>query len=171
MTVEVRVPTLGESITEVQVADWLRAVGDTVQVDEPLAEIDSDKATVELPSPVAGRIIELKVAAGAFCNVGDVVAVIDETAAGAPAPAPAADADTSAPAPAAPAAPAHHAGRPARPGRPGRRVDATAIRLFPAPAGAYREDAQRRRRATRATAWRPHHPPRPARGPAPARSA
>ena len=79
MAVEVTVPALGESINEVQVADWLRAVGDVVQVDEPLAEIDSDKATVELPAPVAGRIVELRVEAGAFCNVGDVVAVIDDT--------------------------------------------------------------------------------------------
>lgn len=82
MAVEVTVPSLGESITEVQVADWLCTVGDVVQVDQPLAEIDSDKATVELPAPVAGKILEFKVEPGAFCNVGDVVAVIDETAAG-----------------------------------------------------------------------------------------
>jgi len=88
MATEVKVPALGESITEVQVADWIRKVGDIVAVDEPIAEIDSDKATVELPAPVAGKIIEIKVEAGVYCNVGDVVVVIDETAAGeAPAPA------------------------------------------------------------------------------------
>ncbi len=80
MAVEVKVPELGESINEVQIAEWLRAVGDVVKVDEALAEIDSDKATVELPSPVAGKILELKVEAGAFCKVGDVLVVIDETA-------------------------------------------------------------------------------------------
>ena len=77
--IEVKVPELGESITEVQIADWLRQVGDVVAVDESIAEIDSDKATVELPAPVAGKLVELKFAAGDFCNVGDVVAVIDET--------------------------------------------------------------------------------------------
>ncbi len=80
--IEVRVPELGESISEVQVADWLRAEGDMVAVDDPIAEIDSDKATVELPAPAAGKLVEIKVAAGEFCKVGDLVAVIDETATG-----------------------------------------------------------------------------------------
>jgi len=80
--IEVRVPELGESISEVQVADWLRAEGDVVAVDDPIAEIDSDKATVELPAPAAGKLVEIKVAAGEFCKVGDLVALIDETAAG-----------------------------------------------------------------------------------------
>ena len=92
MAVEVRVPALGESINEVQIADWLREPGDVVQVDEPIAEIDSDKATVELPAPVAGKLLEIKVQSGEFCNVGDVVAVIDETAAG---EAPAKDAEAA----------------------------------------------------------------------------
>jgi 2-oxoglutarate dehydrogenase E2 component (dihydrolipoamide succinyltransferase) len=104
--IEVKVPSLGESITEVQIADWLRQPGDVIAVDEPIAEIDSDKATVELPAPVAGKLVELKVAAGDFCKVGDVVAVIDETAAAeaGDAPAAAAPAAESAPAVAAPAA-------------------------------------------------------------------
>ena len=83
--IDVKVPSLGESITEVQIADWLKQVGDVVAVDDPIAEIDSDKATVELPAPVSGRITEIKVASGEFCQVGDVIAVIDETVA-APAP-------------------------------------------------------------------------------------
>ena len=62
--IEVKVPELGESITEVQIADWLRQAGDAVAVDDPIAEIDSDKATVELPAPVAGKLVEIKVAAG-----------------------------------------------------------------------------------------------------------
>jgi 2-oxoglutarate dehydrogenase E2 component (dihydrolipoamide succinyltransferase) len=80
MAQDVKVPSLGESITEVQISGWLKAPGDHVKQDEPLAEIDSDKATVELPSPCAGRLTAIKVAAGEFCRVGDVIAVIDETA-------------------------------------------------------------------------------------------
>ncbi len=105
--IEVKVPELGESITEVQIADWLRQVGDVVSVDDPIAEIDSDKATVELPAPVAGKLVEFKVAAGEFCNVGDVIAVIDETVtaaakgadapAGTPAEAPTTPASTGGP--------------------------------------------------------------------------
>lgn len=89
--IEVKVPELGESITEVQIADWLKEAGDLVAVDDPIAEIDSDKATVELPAPVSGKITEIKVASGEFCQVGDVVAVIDETVT-VPAPAAAAPA-------------------------------------------------------------------------------
>ncbi|MDY0108353.1 MAG: 2-oxoglutarate dehydrogenase complex dihydrolipoyllysine-residue succinyltransferase [Candidatus Krumholzibacteria bacterium] len=81
MAIEVRIPELGESISEVQVAEWRHQVGDLVVVDEPLAEIDSDKATVELPAPAAGRLTEIRVQAGQYCKVGDVVAVIDEHAA------------------------------------------------------------------------------------------
>ncbi|HOX26143.1 MAG TPA: 2-oxoglutarate dehydrogenase complex dihydrolipoyllysine-residue succinyltransferase [Candidatus Krumholzibacteria bacterium] len=84
MAVEVRIPELGESISEVQVADWIRRLGEVVAADEPLAEIDSDKATVELPAPVAGRLVEIRVPAGTYCKVGDVVALIDETASGEP---------------------------------------------------------------------------------------
>ncbi len=81
MAQDVTVPSLGESITEVQISGWLKAPGDHVRLDEPLAEIDSDKATVELPSPFAGTLVAIRVAAGEFCHVGDVIAVIDETAA------------------------------------------------------------------------------------------
>ena len=83
--IEVKVPELGESITEVQIAEWLKEAGDVVTVDDPIAEIDSDKATVELPAPVSGKITEIKVASGEFCKVGDVIALIDETVT-APAP-------------------------------------------------------------------------------------
>ncbi len=103
MAQDVTVPSLGESITEVQISGWLKAPGDHVKLDEPLAEIDSDKATVELPSPFAGTLVAIKVAAGEFCHVGDVIAVIDETAkatAGAAAKADAAPAAASNTAPA-----------------------------------------------------------------------
>ena len=120
MAVEVRVPALGESINEVQIADWLRGPGDVVQMDEPIAEIDSDKATVELPAPVAGKLLEIKVQSGEFCNVGDVVAVIDETAAG---EAPAKDAE------AAPAADTAADGTPPAQGQPGGHVMPAAQRV------------------------------------------
>jgi 2-oxoglutarate dehydrogenase E2 component (dihydrolipoamide succinyltransferase) len=81
MAQNVTVPSLGESITEVQISGWLKAPGDYVKLDEPIAEIDSDKATVELPSPFAGTLVAIKVAAGEFCHVGDVIALIDEKAA------------------------------------------------------------------------------------------
>ncbi len=76
MAVDVTVPSLGESISEVQIAAWLKEPGEYVDLDEPIAEIDSDKATVELPSPAAGTLKEIKVAAGEFCKVGDVIAVL-----------------------------------------------------------------------------------------------
>lgn len=85
MAQDVTVPALGESITEVQISSWLKNPGDPVQRDEPLAEIDSDKATVELPSPAAGRLREIKVQAGGFCHVGDVIAVIEDAPEAAPA--------------------------------------------------------------------------------------
>jgi 2-oxoglutarate dehydrogenase E2 component (dihydrolipoamide succinyltransferase) len=55
MAVEVRVPTLGESVTEATVATWFKKVGDAVAVDEMLCELETDKVTVEVPSPVAGE--------------------------------------------------------------------------------------------------------------------
>ena len=55
MAVEVRVPTLGESVTEATVATWFKKVGDAVAVDEMLCELETDKVTVEVPSPVAGH--------------------------------------------------------------------------------------------------------------------
>ncbi len=107
MATEVRIPELGESISEVQVAEWLRAVGDQIAVDDPLAEIDSDKATLELPAPVAGTLAEIRVKAGEFCKIGDVVAIIDEAASGAPRGAPAASGDDEAASDAPPAAGDH----------------------------------------------------------------
>src|SRR6185436_648648 len=56
MPVELRVPKVGESITEVQVGDWLISDGDPVQRDQPVVVLETDKATVELPAPVAGKV-------------------------------------------------------------------------------------------------------------------
>ena len=58
MAVEIRVPTLGESVTEATVASWFKQPGEAVAVDEMICELETDKVTVEVPSPVAGKIIE-----------------------------------------------------------------------------------------------------------------
>ena len=59
MSTEIRVPTLGESVTEATVATWFKKLGDQVAVDEMLCELETDKVTVEVPSPVAGTISEI----------------------------------------------------------------------------------------------------------------
>jgi 2-oxoglutarate dehydrogenase E2 component (dihydrolipoamide succinyltransferase) len=90
MPVDVTVPSVGESITEVFVAAWLKQPGDRVERDEPLLELETDKATVEVPSPTAGILTECLVAAGGSAQVGDVIARVTaaDEAAAAPAPAP-----------------------------------------------------------------------------------
>jgi len=97
MTTEVRVPTLGESVTEATVATWFKKPGDAVAVDEMLCELETDKVTVEVPSPAAGTLAEIVAAEGATVGVDALLACITEGAAD---PAPKADA----PAKAAPAA-------------------------------------------------------------------
>ena len=93
---EVLMPQMGESITEGTITKWLKKVGDTVQRDEPIFEISTDKVDAEIPSPVAGTLTEIKVGEGKTVTINTVVAVIGG-AAGKAAPAPAA----AAPAPAA----------------------------------------------------------------------
>ena len=83
MTTEIRVPTLGESVTEAIVGKWFKSAGDTVDVDEPLVELETDKVTVEVPSPVAGVLGEIKVAEGATVEVGAVLGAISSNGAGA----------------------------------------------------------------------------------------
>lgn len=103
---DVVMPQMGESITEGTITKWLKKVGDTVQRDEPIFEISTDKVDAEIPSPVAGVLTEIKVPEGTTVTINTVVAVIGGGA-GAPAAAPAAAAPAaaaSAPAVAAPAA-------------------------------------------------------------------
>ncbi|MEP2641857.1 2-oxoglutarate dehydrogenase complex dihydrolipoyllysine-residue succinyltransferase [Roseobacter sp.] len=100
MTTEVRVPTLGESVTEATVATWFKKPGDTVAVDEMLCELETDKVTVEVPSPVAGTLSEIVAAEGETVGADALLASISEGA-GAGSDAPAAAPTT---APAAPAA-------------------------------------------------------------------
>ncbi|MBK8174984.1 MAG: 2-oxoglutarate dehydrogenase complex dihydrolipoyllysine-residue succinyltransferase [Rhodospirillales bacterium] len=80
MATEIKVPALGESVSEATVAKWLKAVGDPVAVDEPLVELETDKVTVEVPSPVAGVLGEIIVEAGSDVAVGAVLGSISEGA-------------------------------------------------------------------------------------------
>ena len=113
---EVVLPVLGESVTEGTVSRWLKAVGETIEVDEPLLEVSTDKVDTEIPSPVAGTLLEIRVGEDETAAVGAVLALVGDAAAAPPAPA--ATAPTSAPvASAAPSEPtdASHAPAPAAP--------------------------------------------------------
>src|SRR5690554_322029 len=80
MVLEMKVPSPGESITEVEIAEWLVQDGDYVEKDQAIAEVDSDKATLELPAEASG-IITLKAEEGDAVGVGEVVCLIDTSAA------------------------------------------------------------------------------------------
>ena len=121
---EVRMPALGESVTEGTVTTWLKSVGDAVDADEPLLEVSTDKVDSEVPSPVAGFLAEIRVPEDETVEVGTVVAIISSSA---PSAAPVAEAATPA-APAAPVAPAAPAApaapvAPAAPAAPAAPVD------------------------------------------------
>jgi 2-oxoglutarate dehydrogenase E2 component (dihydrolipoamide succinyltransferase) len=81
MAVDIKVPSLGESVTEATVGKWFKAAGDAVKVDEPLCELETDKVTVEVPSPVSGVLAEIKVAEGTTVAVGAVLGSVKEGAA------------------------------------------------------------------------------------------
>jgi len=115
MAIEIKVPTLGESVVEATVARWMKQAGDAVAADEPVVELETDKVTLEVPAPANGTLSDLVAVEGATVEVGALLAVMEEGAApaktdaapakaaaapAAPAPAPAK------PAPAAPAKPA-----------------------------------------------------------------
>ena len=74
--IEIVMPQMGESIFEGTITKWLKKVGDTVEKDEPLFEISTDKVDAEIPSPVAGVLTEIKAAEGATVQINTVVAVI-----------------------------------------------------------------------------------------------
>ncbi|MGB0922018.1 MAG: 2-oxoglutarate dehydrogenase complex dihydrolipoyllysine-residue succinyltransferase [Alphaproteobacteria bacterium] len=101
MAVEIRVPTLGESVTEATVAQWYKQVGDAITADEPLCELETDKVTLEVPAPSSGVLTEIVADADAVVEPNALLGMIDESAsasAGTAAPAPKAE---KAPAPAA----------------------------------------------------------------------
>src|SRR3954466_5916434 len=103
---EIRVPTLGESVTEATIGRWFKKAGDPVAVDEPLVELETDKVPIEVPAPSAGTLGEIAAKDGDTVAVGALLGLINDGAAGAAKPA-------AAPAKAA-AAPAKPAGAPPR---------------------------------------------------------
>ena len=105
MAFEFRLPDIGEGVVEGEVVRWLVAEGEAVREDQPMVEVMTDKATVEIPSPRAGTIAKINAEAGKICKVGAVMVVIDEGG-GLPAP-------TSAAKPSEPSAPAHASREPA----------------------------------------------------------
>ncbi len=106
MATEIRVPALGESVTEATVAKWIRQAGEGVAADEPLVELETDKVTLEVNAPAAGTLAEITIAEGATVEVGALLGVIAEGAAPAVTAAATPSAATATPAPAAEAAPA-----------------------------------------------------------------
>ncbi|MEV8197013.1 2-oxoglutarate dehydrogenase, E2 component, dihydrolipoamide succinyltransferase [Streptomyces sp. NPDC079141] len=111
---DVVLPALGESVTEGTVTRWLKSVGDSVEADEPLLEVSTDKVDTEIPAPASGVLLEIVVGEDETAEVGAKLAVIGAPgAAAAPVAAPATPAPVAAPAPVAPAAPAAPAPAPA----------------------------------------------------------
>ncbi|OCC22807.1 dihydrolipoamide succinyltransferase [Croceicoccus estronivorus] len=109
MSIEVKVPTLGESVTEATVGEWLKQPGEAVKADEPIVSLETDKVAVEVPAPSDGVLAEQVVAVGDTVEVGAVIALLNEGGAGATAtPAPSAK-ESPAPAPAAAKEAAHDA--------------------------------------------------------------
>src|SRR3954454_8531072 len=88
MATEIRVPTLGESVTEATVARWLKQAGERVERDEPVVELETDKVSLEVPAPAAGVIGEISAPEGSNVPVGAVLATIADGAAASPHPNP-----------------------------------------------------------------------------------
>ncbi|MDK4291143.1 biotin/lipoyl-containing protein, partial [Corynebacterium pseudodiphtheriticum] len=78
MSHSVEMPELGESVTEGTITQWLKSVGDTVEADEPLLEVSTDKVDTEVPSPVSGTLLEIKAEEDDTVEVGDVIAIIGD---------------------------------------------------------------------------------------------
>jgi 2-oxoglutarate dehydrogenase E2 component (dihydrolipoamide succinyltransferase) len=110
MATEIKVPALGESVTEATVAKWLKKLGEPVAVDDPVVELETDKVTLEVNATAAGVLSEIRVPEGANVNVGGVLGTID--GAGKPAAAPAATPKPAAATPPTPLKPAPAAPKP-----------------------------------------------------------
>ena len=110
---EIRVPTLGESVTEATIGRWFKKAGDEVKVDEPLVELETDKVTIEVPAPTAGVLSDIAAKDGETVAVGALLGEIKPGAGASPAPAKAATSPAPKPSP-APAAPAPQASAPAK---------------------------------------------------------
>ena len=98
MTIEIKVPTLGESVTEATVGQWFKKAGETVKADEPLVELETDKVTVEVPAPASGVLTSIVAETGATIAVGGLLGALTEGAVGTAQPAAAAPAKAAAPA-------------------------------------------------------------------------
>jgi len=155
MAVELRVPEVGESIKEVQIGAWLKKEGDAIERDEALVEIESDKATLELPAPVSGTLAKVLKQKGETVQVGDIIATIGERAGGNGKPAAAAKetaasasakqpaAAAAKPAPASPASVGAGANQPAAPSAP-REPSARAASTAPPGIGTHAMPSARR---------------------------
>jgi 2-oxoglutarate dehydrogenase E2 component (dihydrolipoamide succinyltransferase) len=84
MSIEIRVPALGESVTEATVGKWFKQEGEAVNADEPLVELETDKVTVEVPAPASGVLGDILVKSGTTVAVGSVLAALKDGAANAP---------------------------------------------------------------------------------------
>jgi 2-oxoglutarate dehydrogenase E2 component (dihydrolipoamide succinyltransferase) len=135
MTIEIKVPAMGESVTEATVARWFKKEGDSVNRDEPLLELETDKVTVEVPAPASGAIESISVKAGDTVQVGTILGAIAEGKAGTPSVVPASNPDSAAPKPApkpAAAAPTPQPAKAAAPVMPSAQRIATENNLNPA---------------------------------------
>lgn len=121
MAIEFRLPDIGEGVVEGEIVRWLVQEGDTLREDQPMVEVMTDKATVEIPTPKAGRVARIMVAQGKICAVGQVMVVIEPAGGSAAGPPP----PTAHAAPAPHAAPAAAAPRPAAAPAPSAPVAAT----------------------------------------------
>ena len=86
MVTEIRVPTLGESVSEATVGQWFKQAGDLVTADEPLVELETDKVTVEVPAPASGVLAEIAVQSGDTVAIGTVLGAIRDADGKQPAP-------------------------------------------------------------------------------------
>ncbi|MGE3976910.1 MAG: 2-oxoglutarate dehydrogenase complex dihydrolipoyllysine-residue succinyltransferase [Nitrospira sp.] len=80
MSIELKIPTIGESITEVQIDEWLKSPGETVRQDEPIVSLETEKTSLDLPAPVSGVLVRVLKKKGEMAHVGEVIAYLDEAA-------------------------------------------------------------------------------------------
>ena len=81
MAIELKIPTIGESITEVQIVDWLKSPGETVHQDEPIVSLETEKTLLDLPAPVSGVLVRTLKKRGETAKIGEVIAYLEEATA------------------------------------------------------------------------------------------
>jgi 2-oxoglutarate dehydrogenase E2 component (dihydrolipoamide succinyltransferase) len=158
MAKEIRVPQLGESVTEATIGKWFKAQGDAVKADEPLVELETDKVTVEVPAPAGGILSSIAAQPGQTVNVGALLGAIEEGASGAAAATPRAEAKpVRAAEPTPPAAPA--AAAEAKPLSPAVRKIVEESKLDPASIAGTGKDGRLTKGDVLAEAAKPVAPP------------